>query len=159
MGDGVARMERRAPLHRHGAGAIAKAWNDDDFAKHVHRHDDAPAIAAGVTAAARCARSTSASVRCCCWLRYTAHRAVSTGHHWWRARGVGLLGVLTAPLLHGSAAHLAANAVALLILGTLAGSVYPRATPAHAARRWGPGWAQAGDPAHTIWVPAASPTD
>ncbi|WP_372017274.1 rhomboid family intramembrane serine protease [Pseudoxanthomonas sp. 10H] len=39
-----------------------------------------------------------------------------------------LLGMLTAPLLHGSVAHLAANATALLILGTLAGSVYPRAT-------------------------------
>ena len=39
-----------------------------------------------------------------------------------------LLGLLTAPLLHGSVAHLAANATALLILGTLAGSVYPRAT-------------------------------
>ena len=39
-----------------------------------------------------------------------------------------LLGLLTAPLLHGSAAHLAANGTALLILGTLAGSVYPRAT-------------------------------
>lgn len=40
----------------------------------------------------------------------------------------GLLGVLTAPLLHGSVEHLAANAVAVLLLGTLAGSVYPRAT-------------------------------
>ncbi|KAF1693614.1 rhomboid family intramembrane serine protease [Pseudoxanthomonas koreensis] len=40
----------------------------------------------------------------------------------------GLLGLVTAPLLHGSAAHLAANASALLILGTLAGAVYPRAT-------------------------------
>ena len=40
----------------------------------------------------------------------------------------GLVGVLTAPLLHGSVGHLAANAVAVLILGTLAGSVYPRAT-------------------------------
>jgi len=39
-----------------------------------------------------------------------------------------LPGLLTAPLLHGSVAHLAANATALLILGTLAGSVYPRAT-------------------------------
>lgn len=37
-------------------------------------------------------------------------------------------GLLTAPLLHGSFEHLAANAGALLILGTLAGSVYPRAT-------------------------------
>ncbi len=40
----------------------------------------------------------------------------------------GLLGVLTAPLLHGSPEHLGANAVSLLLLGTLAGSVYPRAT-------------------------------
>ncbi|GAE61266.1 peptidase, S54 (rhomboid) family [Xanthomonas arboricola pv. pruni MAFF 301427] len=52
----------------------------------------------------------------------------------WRAWAVaplqadGLLGILTAPLLHGSLAHLGANAAALLILGTLAGSVYPRAT-------------------------------
>ncbi len=38
------------------------------------------------------------------------------------------LGLLTAPLLHGSFEHFAANAGALLILGTLAGSVYPRAT-------------------------------
>lgn len=52
----------------------------------------------------------------------------------WRAWSVapleshGLLGLLGAPLLHGSIEHLGANAVALLILGTLAGSVYPQAT-------------------------------
>ena len=40
----------------------------------------------------------------------------------------GLRGLLAAPLLHGSVEHLGANAVALLLLGTLAGSVYPRAT-------------------------------
>lgn len=40
----------------------------------------------------------------------------------------GLTGVLTAPLLHGSPAHLVANASALVILGTLALAVYPRAT-------------------------------
>ena len=40
----------------------------------------------------------------------------------------GLLGVLTAPLLHGSIEHLGANALSVLILGTLAGTVYPRAT-------------------------------
>ena len=40
----------------------------------------------------------------------------------------GLLGILTAPLLHGSVEHVAANSVAILVLGTLAGSVYPRAT-------------------------------
>jgi membrane associated rhomboid family serine protease len=40
----------------------------------------------------------------------------------------GLRGLLLAPLLHASAAHLAANTAALLLLGTLAGCVYPRAT-------------------------------
>jgi membrane associated rhomboid family serine protease len=40
----------------------------------------------------------------------------------------GLPGVLTAPLLHGSPEHFAANAISLLLLGTLAGAVYPRAT-------------------------------
>ncbi len=40
----------------------------------------------------------------------------------------GLLGVLTAPLLHGSIEHLGANALSVLILGTLAGTVFPRAT-------------------------------
>ncbi|MCL1635956.1 rhomboid family intramembrane serine protease [Luteimonas sp. SX5] len=40
----------------------------------------------------------------------------------------GLLGVLTAPLLHGSFEHITANAAALILLGTLAGSVYPQAT-------------------------------
>jgi membrane associated rhomboid family serine protease len=40
----------------------------------------------------------------------------------------GLTGVLTGPLLHGSVEHFAANAISLLLLGTLAGAVYPRAT-------------------------------
>jgi membrane associated rhomboid family serine protease len=40
----------------------------------------------------------------------------------------GLLGLLAGPALHGSLEHLGANAVSLLVLGTLAGSVYPRAT-------------------------------
>jgi membrane associated rhomboid family serine protease len=39
-----------------------------------------------------------------------------------------LLGVLTAPLLHGSIGHLGANAFGLLVLGTLAGTVFPRAS-------------------------------
>ena len=51
-----------------------------------------------------------------------AAMAVSPGE------AAGLLGLLTAPLQHGSGAHLAANASALVILGTLAGAVYPRAT-------------------------------
>lgn len=40
----------------------------------------------------------------------------------------GLRGILTAPLLHGSVEHVAANAIALLMLGTLAGGLYPKAT-------------------------------
>ena len=40
----------------------------------------------------------------------------------------GLLGVLSAPLLHGSPGHLLANATALLMLGVLAMTVYPRST-------------------------------
>ena len=51
-------------------------------------------------------------------------RALAVAPREWR----GLLGVLTAPLLHGSPEHLGANAVSLLLLGTLAGAVYPRAT-------------------------------
>jgi membrane associated rhomboid family serine protease len=40
----------------------------------------------------------------------------------------GLIGVLTAPLLHGSFEHLASNVFAFLIIGTLSFSLYPRAT-------------------------------
>ena len=40
----------------------------------------------------------------------------------------GFWGVLGAPLLHASFEHLAANAISLLMLGTLAGGMYPRAT-------------------------------
>lgn len=41
---------------------------------------------------------------------------------------LGAIGILTGPLLHGSLSHLASNALPLLILGTLAGGLYPRAT-------------------------------
>lgn len=40
----------------------------------------------------------------------------------------GLYGVLTAPLLHGSVAHLGSNAIGLLALCTLTLAQYPRAT-------------------------------
>ena len=40
----------------------------------------------------------------------------------------GLLGVLTAPLLHGSVEHIVANGTAVLMLGTLAGTTFPKAT-------------------------------
>jgi membrane associated rhomboid family serine protease len=39
----------------------------------------------------------------------------------------GLVGILTAPLLHGSAGHWLGNSSALLVLGTLVGTVYPKA--------------------------------
>lgn len=42
----------------------------------------------------------------------------------------GLIGILSAPLLHGSFGHLASNAFAILILGTIAGSLFPRASRA-----------------------------
>jgi membrane associated rhomboid family serine protease len=48
----------------------------------------------------------------------------------------GLWGLLTAPLLHGSLEHIAANAASLLLLGTLAGSVYPKATLRAAPLLW-----------------------
>lgn len=54
----------------------------------------------------------------CDWPRWTV-----TAHDWH-----GLIGIATAPLLHGSLEHIGANAVALLLLGTLAGTAYPRAT-------------------------------
>ena len=59
---------------------------------------------------------------------------IAQSHFDWRPFAVyprnasGLLGIVTAPLLHGSWEHLAANSVAILVLGTLAGSVYPKAT-------------------------------
>ena len=40
----------------------------------------------------------------------------------------GLVGLLSAPLLHGGLKHLAMNSIALVMLGTLAASVFPRAT-------------------------------
>ena len=68
--------------------------------------------------------STSAWPSCWCWRPCSARRAISTSRAWtvqpWSL--AGLLGVLAAPLLHGSLEHLAANAIALLMLGTLAGA-------------------------------------
>jgi membrane associated rhomboid family serine protease len=40
----------------------------------------------------------------------------------------GLIGIVAAPLLHGSLGHLASNAFSILVLGTLAGTVFPRAS-------------------------------
>lgn len=47
---------------------------------------------------------------------------VTPGNPW------GLVGIITAPLLHGSWEHLISNTLPLLILGTLAVYAYPKAT-------------------------------
>lgn len=63
------------------------------------------------------------------WLCFAAQQGFD-----WRFLAVapqtpaGLLGILSAPLLHGSVAHALANTTALLLLGTLAGTVYPKAS-------------------------------
>jgi membrane associated rhomboid family serine protease len=41
---------------------------------------------------------------------------------------VGLVGIISAPLLHGSFEHLFSNSFSILVLGTLAGTVYPKAS-------------------------------
>lgn len=48
----------------------------------------------------------------------------------------GLIGVLTAPLLHGSMAHLASNAFALVVLLTVTLAQVPRATVATLPLAW-----------------------
>lgn len=40
----------------------------------------------------------------------------------------GLVGIITAPLLHGSFEHLFSNSFSILVLGTLVGMVYPKAS-------------------------------
>ena len=53
---------------------------------------------------------------------------------------IGLLGLLTAPLLHADFGHLFSNAFALVVLGTLVGTVYPKS----ASRLVFAGWIGAG---------------
>lgn len=48
----------------------------------------------------------------------------------------GLVGVLTAPMIHGSTKHLVGNSLPLLVLGTLAFSVYPRSAWRASATIW-----------------------
>lgn len=94
---------------------------------------DQPADPAAQRAAdrRRLLRALNASLACVLGLLavFTAQPTFDVGA--WTVRPgtpAGLLGIATAPLLHGSFAHLAANTGALLLLGTLAGTVYPRAT-------------------------------
>lgn len=49
---------------------------------------------------------------------------------------VGLIGIVAAPLLHGSTGHLVANTLPLLVLGTLALATYPRAAPRAVVAVW-----------------------
>jgi membrane associated rhomboid family serine protease len=63
----------------------------------------------------------------------------------------GLVGVVTAPLLHGSAGHWLANGIALLILAPLVGTVYPRAS----LRAWPLIWLGAGLVTWAIGRPSA----
>lgn len=49
---------------------------------------------------------------------------------------LGLVGVVTAPLLHGSVPHLIANTLPLLLLGVLAVATLPRAAPRAVALIW-----------------------
>lgn len=56
------------------------------------------------------------------WLGDFSALALRPGE--WR----GLVGVLAAPLLHGSLAHLVANSLPMLVLGWLALAVYPKAS-------------------------------
>ena len=53
---------------------------------------------------------------------------------------IGLLGLVTAPLLHADFGHLLSNAFALVVLGTLVGTVYPKS----ASRLVLVGWIGAG---------------
>lgn len=48
----------------------------------------------------------------------------------------GLIGILTAPLLHGSVGHLINNTLPILVLGVLALSIYPRAAKPAIALIW-----------------------
>lgn len=48
----------------------------------------------------------------------------------------GLVGVLAAPLIHGSTKHLVGNTLPLLVLGTLAFATYPRSAARAVALTW-----------------------
>ena len=48
----------------------------------------------------------------------------------------GLFGLIAAPLIHGSTAHLVANTLPLLVLGTLALAAYPRSAPRAVLAIW-----------------------
>ena len=115
-----------APLYRAKSGAIPRVHAPAD--RRASRRPPRPAAARQAPRAARGAVEPGGGTRCCascmrCQGSFASMRWTVTPR-----TAAGWLGMLTAPLLHGSPEHLMANALALLLLGTLAGSVYPRAT-------------------------------
>ena len=77
----------------------------------------------------RAALASAAFVALIAWIRmaesWIGHPLHALAVH--PQQPLGLVGLLTAPLLHGSFDHLVANSLALLVLGTLSGVLYPRA--------------------------------
>lgn len=77
----------------------------------------------------RAALASAAFVALIAWIRmvesWVGHPLTALAVH--PQQPLGLVGLVTAPLLHGSFDHLVANSLALLVLGTLSGVLYPRA--------------------------------
>ena len=110
----------RGPCIRRDSGAIAASMHLPTPESPPDTADAAPRRPA--PAAARAARQPG--VRAAADGDVRGAGACSTGGRSRSRRTAlpGLLGVLTAPLLHGSLEHLIANAISLLMLGTLAGA-------------------------------------
>ena len=98
----------------------------------IRPHDDNPELRAAPAVLARFKRALNLSLLSLIVLAavfFLQMRGLDTGALAIQPQDPShLLGVLAAPLLHGSLEHLGANAVAVLMLGTLAGTVFPRAT-------------------------------
>ena len=88
---------------------------------------EAPAVLARFKRALNLSLAALIALALCFWLQVEGF--VSTQALSIRPQDPGsLVGILTAPLMHGSLGHLGANAFAVLTLGTLAGTVFPQAT-------------------------------
>lgn len=98
----------------------------------MQRSDHDPELAAAPTVLLRFRRALNLSMAAV--IALSALYFARLPEAWQQAMSIhpqtptGLLGILTAPLLHASLEHLAGNAFSLLVLGTLAGTVYPNAT-------------------------------
>jgi membrane associated rhomboid family serine protease len=87
----------------------------------------APAVLARFRRALNLSLLALIGLALCFWLQvegFLSTQALSIRPH----DPASLIGILTAPLMHGSLGHLGANAFAVLTLGTLAGTVFPQAT-------------------------------